>query len=75
MELTGKALTFVIVAVRQRMEWYDTQLARTELSDDERSNLDKDKLFLGSLLAEMTDREHAEVRTPIVRRTTEPGHG
>jgi hypothetical protein len=72
MELSGKALTFVIAAVRHHIEWHDAQLARTDLSEDARSDLTNDKYYLAALLADMSSK--AEAR-PAGRPATEPGHG
>jgi hypothetical protein len=48
-ELNPKSLSFVIAALQHYMEWHDEQLRRTDLSDDERSDLTNDRYYLESL--------------------------
>ena len=64
MELNGKALVFVTEALRYRLTWYDSELAKPGLSDDARSDLTNDKHFVASLIESLGGR-----------RVTEPGHG
>jgi hypothetical protein len=72
MELSGKALRHVSAAVQERIAAYERELAATDLSEDARSELVMDQLFLEAILSDM----QAELEgRPKGRRSTEPGHG
>ncbi|MBS1122689.1 MAG: hypothetical protein H6Q90_4917 [Deltaproteobacteria bacterium] len=71
MELSGKALIHVVEAVKQRLASYDRELAGKALSDDARSDIENDKLFLVALLSDMEAETEGR---PKHRRATEPGH-
>jgi hypothetical protein len=51
MQLSSKAIPFVIEALEYRIQWYSDQLARDDLDDDRLADLSNDRGFLTSLLA------------------------
>jgi hypothetical protein len=51
MQLSSKAMPFVIEALEYRIQWYSDQLARDDLDDDTAADLSNDRGFLTSLLA------------------------
>ena len=57
MDLSPKALRFLIEAVEYRMTWYQQELDRLDLSDDQRSDLTNDHMFFGSILEALQTAE------------------
>jgi hypothetical protein len=49
-ELDVKALGFVARALEHRIAWYEEQLQRGDLSEDDRSDLTNDMFYLLELL-------------------------
>ena len=60
MNLSHKALRFVIECVEYRLSWYEGELGRDDLDDDLRSDHANDASYLESLLTAMKDAEAAE---------------
>jgi len=52
-KLSKKDLFFLAEALRYRLEWYQRELEREDLSDDESSDLTNDEAYLQALLAHL----------------------
>ena len=51
--LSSKASRFVAEAVEYRLEWYEQQLRRTDLSEDDESDLKNDMQFFRAILEDL----------------------
>jgi hypothetical protein len=60
MDISSKALRFVIEAVEHRLAWYERELAREDLPDDDRADLSNDCMYFQSLLLAMKAAEQDE---------------
>jgi hypothetical protein len=49
MELNFKARSFILDAIAYRISWYEEQLRRDDIDEDERSDLTNDMLYMQSL--------------------------
>jgi hypothetical protein len=54
--LSPKAARFVAEAVEYRLEWYERELRRTDLSEDEESDLKNDMQYFRAILTELHRR-------------------
>jgi hypothetical protein len=48
-ELNFKARSFILDAIEYRIKWYQEQLRRDDLGEDERSDLTNDLFYMESL--------------------------
>lgn len=53
MELDFKARVFLMEALEYRIEWFEQELRRDDLTDDDLSDLRNDRCYLHSLLADI----------------------
>jgi len=65
MDLSGNKLRVLADAIRHRIAWCDSELARAELAADARTTITDDKQALVAILGDLMP----------ARRVTEPGHG
>jgi hypothetical protein len=53
MKLSAKAIRFIIEAIEYRIGWYEHELKREDLSEDEKSDLTNDLYYFRSILREL----------------------
>ncbi len=55
MELSPKAIRFVIEALEYRIQWYEQELKRSDLTPDTRSDLTNDLFYFRAILSDLKD--------------------
>jgi hypothetical protein len=53
MQLDFKARSFIVDAVEYRITWYEDQLRRDDLDEDQRSDLTNDLFYMRALLTDL----------------------